>query len=176
VRIIGALLIPPLVITCLLASKILGLFGADYAHYSTLLVLLLLTAIPDALINLVVAMLRVQRRLVAVATVTVMGATITIGGSWLLMPHLGINGAGWAALATPVILAATLAVMWHYRSLVDARTARTAVDSSVVVDDGPPPVVAFAPSADVSLLSPVGAIPLPADDPPPETTDPSARS
>jgi O-antigen/teichoic acid export membrane protein len=175
-KIIGALLIPPLVITCLLAPKILGMFGANYAQYSALLVLLLLTAIPDALINVVVAILRVQRRLVAVATVTVMGATITIGGSWLLMPHLGINGAGWAALATPVILAAMLAVMWHYRSLVDARTARTAVDSSVVVDDGPPPVVAFAPSTDVSLLSPVGAIPPPADDPPPKNTHPSARS
>ena len=31
VRLIGALLIAPVVITCLLASKVLGLFGADYA-------------------------------------------------------------------------------------------------------------------------------------------------
>ncbi len=38
-RLIGVLLIAPVVITCLLASKVLGLFGADYAHYSALLVL-----------------------------------------------------------------------------------------------------------------------------------------
>ena len=123
-RIIGALLIAPVVITCLLAPQVLGLFGAGYVPYDVLLVLLLLTTIPDALINLAVAILRVQRRLVAVAAVNTTGATITIGGSWLLMPHLGINGAGWAALATPVILAAMLAVMWLYRSIV-ARTART---------------------------------------------------
>ena len=79
-----------------------------------------MTTIPDALINVAVAILRVQRRLVAVAAVTVTGAAITIGGAlllWLLMPHLGITGAGWAALASAVILATTLAVMWHYRSL-----------------------------------------------------------
>ena len=73
----------------------LGLFGADYAAYSPLLVLLLLATIPDAMINIVVAILRVQRRLVAVAAVTVTGVISAIGGSWLLMPHLGINGAGW---------------------------------------------------------------------------------
>ena len=79
-RLIGALLIAPVAITCLLASKVLGLFGADYAHYSTLLVLLLLSTLPDALINVAVAILRVQRRLVAVAAVTVTGAAITLGG------------------------------------------------------------------------------------------------
>ena len=69
-RLIGALLVAPVVITCLLASKVLGVFGADYAHYSTLLILLLLSTFPDALINVAVAMLRVKRRLVAVAAVT----------------------------------------------------------------------------------------------------------
>ena len=97
VRLIGALLLAPVVITCLLASKVLGLFGADYANYSTLLVLLLVATLPDALINLAMAILRVQRRLVAVAAVTVTGAAITIGGAlllWMLVPHLGITGAG----------------------------------------------------------------------------------
>ena len=92
VRLIGALLLPPVVITCLLASKVLGLFGADYAHYSTLLVLLLVATLPNALTDLAVAILRVQRRLVAVAAITVTGSAITIGGAlllWLLMPHLG---------------------------------------------------------------------------------------
>ena len=91
VRLIGALLIAPVVITCLLASKVLGLFGADYAHYSTLLVLLLVATLPDTLTDLAVASLRVQRRLVAVAAITVTGAAITTGGAlllWLLMPSL----------------------------------------------------------------------------------------
>jgi O-antigen/teichoic acid export membrane protein len=141
-RLIGGLLIPPVVIASLLAPKVLGLFGADYAHHSALLVLLLLSTFPDALINVAVAMLRVQRRLVAVAAVTVAGATITIGGSWLLMPHLGIIGAGWAALAAPVIVTITLAVMWFRRSLISGRS----VDGA----DGLLARVADEPSADLA--------------------------
>ena len=173
-RLIGALLLAPVVITCLLASKVLGLFGADYAHYSTLLVLLLVATFPDALINVAVAILRVQRRLVAVAAVTVTGAAITIGGAlllWLLMPHLGITGAGWSALASTVIVATTLAVMWGCRSVVSARTARTAGVTGVAM-----PPLSLSRPRDVSLLSPVVAFAPPADDSPPENTDRSGRS
>jgi O-antigen/teichoic acid export membrane protein len=179
VRLIVALLLAPVVITCLLASKVLGLFGADYADHSTLLVLLLMATLPDALISMAVAILRVQRRLVAVASVTVTAAAITIGGAlllWLLMPDLGITGAGWAALASAVIVATTLAVVWHYRSLVSARTAGTVSDSPACVAGAPPPVAAFAPPADVSLLPPVVAFAPPADVSPPENTDRSERS
>jgi O-antigen/teichoic acid export membrane protein len=177
VRLIGVLLIAPVAVTCLLAPKVLGMFGADYANYATLLVLLLVATIPDALINMAVAILRVQRRLVAVAGVTVTEAALRIGGAlllWLLMPHLGITAAGWAALASPVIVATTLAVMWHYRSRVSARTAGTAGDSPACVAGEPPLVI--APPADLSLLSPVVAFAPPADESPPENTDRSGRS
>jgi O-antigen/teichoic acid export membrane protein len=110
-RLIGVLLVGPVVITCLLAPKLLGFFGADYARYSSLLVLLLLCSFPDALSNVAVAILRVQHRLVAVTAVTVTGAALTIGGSWLLMPRLGILGAGWSALASQMIVAITFAVL-----------------------------------------------------------------
>jgi glycosyltransferase involved in cell wall biosynthesis/O-antigen/teichoic acid export membrane protein len=150
VRLIGALLIAPVVITCLLASKVLGLFGADYADYSTLLVLLLMATLPEALVNVMIATLRVQRRLIAVAAVTVTAAVIIIGGSllmWLVMPNLGITGAGWAVLASGVIVATTLAVMWRYQSMISARTADTVGDSPACVADEPPAVVAVAPPA-----------------------------
>jgi O-antigen/teichoic acid export membrane protein len=133
---ISALLVAPVVITCLLAPKVLGLFGADYARYSPLLVLLLLSTFPDAVINVTVAILRVQRRLVAVAAVTVTAAALTIGGSWLLMPHLGIIGAGWAALASEAIVASALAATWYHRSLISGRTARSADGPHACVADG----------------------------------------
>jgi O-antigen/teichoic acid export membrane protein len=110
-RLIGGLLVGPVLIICLLAPKLLGFFGPDYARYSSLLVLLLLCTFPDAVSSVAVAVLRVQRRLVAVSAVTVTGAVITIGGSWLLMPRLGILGAGWSALASQMIVAITLAVL-----------------------------------------------------------------
>jgi O-antigen/teichoic acid export membrane protein len=170
-RLIGALLLPPVVITCLLASKVLGLFGADYAHYSTLLVLVLVATVPNTLTDLAMASLRVQRRLVAVAAITVTGSAITTGGAlllWLLMPQWGITGAGVSALASAVIIATTLAVMLLYRYRVSARTVGTAGDSPAGVAGEPPLVV--APLAEISLLSPVVAFAPPVDESPPANT------
>jgi O-antigen/teichoic acid export membrane protein len=146
-RLIGALLVGPVAITCLLAPKVLGFFGADYARYSSLLVLLLLCTFPDALSNVAVAVLRVQRRLVAVSAVTVTGAAITIGGSWLLMPRLGILGAGWSALASQMIVAITLTVL-VLRTRVSADTACSADEPLAAVAGGPSAAaIADGPSA-----------------------------
>jgi glycogen(starch) synthase len=94
-----------------------------------------------------VATLRLQRRLATAAAVTVTGAAITLGGAWLLMPRLGITGAGWAALASQVIVVTALPALGPFRSLLRARTAR---EPFACVADGPSPVFAFAPSGDVS--------------------------
>ena len=123
---IGAVLFAPVVITCLLAREVLGLFGPGYADYSALLILLLLSTFPDALINVAVAILRVQRRLAVVAALTVAGAAMTIGGAWLLMPHLGIFGAGVAGLASQVIVATALAVVVGHRRSVAGRAPTAA--------------------------------------------------
>ncbi len=123
---IGVLLIPAMAITCLLAPQILGIFGADYAEHSTLLVIGLMSTLPDALVNVAVAVLRVQRRLRAVAVISVSGASIGIGVSALLMPHLGIIGAAWAALASPTVVVAALAAMGFFRWLINVRAAASA--------------------------------------------------
>jgi len=179
VRLIGALLLPPVVITCLLAPKVLGLFGADYTRYSTLLVLLLVATLPNTLTDIALASLRVQRRLVAVAAITVTGSAMTIGGSlllWMLMPQWGITGAGVAALASSVIIPITLAVVFFYRNRVSARTSRTAGDTPACVADGLPSVIAVVSPADELLLSPVIAFAAPADESPAESTDWRERS
>lgn len=178
VRLICALLIVPVAVTCLLAPQVLGVFGADYANYKTLLVLLLLSAFPDAVINVAVAILRVQRRLIAVAVVSVTGAVITVGGAlllWLLMPQLGITGAGWSTLASGLVIATTISVtmivvIWRNRSHASARTTGAAGDSAA----GEAPVD-IAPLPDISLLAPAVAFASPADESPPESTDPSGR-
>jgi O-antigen/teichoic acid export membrane protein len=177
VRLIGALLLPPVVITCLMARKVLSLFGADYANYSTLLVLLLLATFPNTLTDLALASLRVQRRLVAVAAITVTGSSMTTGGAfllWMLMPQWGITGAGVSALASSLIVATTLAVIWHYRYRVTARTASIAGDSAVYVTDEPRSVIAFP--ADELLLAPVVAFAPLTDEPPAESADQGGRS
>jgi O-antigen/teichoic acid export membrane protein len=137
VGLIGLLLIPAVVITCLLAPQILGIFGADYAHYSVLLIVGLLSTLPDALVNVAVAVLRVQRRLVAVAAISVSGASIGIGMSWLLMPRLGIMGAAWAALASPTIVVTALAAMGFYQWLINVRAAASAAKLRARVTEEP---------------------------------------
>jgi O-antigen/teichoic acid export membrane protein len=149
-RLIGALLIAPVVITCLLASKVLGLFGPDYVQHSTLLVLLLLSTLPDAAVNVAVAILWVQCRVAAAAAINMTVAVIALGGAWLLMPHLGITGAGWAVLVSPVIVATALPAIGHRRSVVRAHTPCTAGDPLACIAGAPSPAVTFAPRGGVS--------------------------
>jgi O-antigen/teichoic acid export membrane protein len=122
-RLIALLLFVPVVITCLLAKEVLGIFGADYADYSPLLILLLLSTFPDAVINVAVAILRVQGQLAAVAAFTVAGATMSLVGAWLLMPHLGIFGAGLAVFASQSIVAIAFAALGPWLSQVKSCTA-----------------------------------------------------
>jgi O-antigen/teichoic acid export membrane protein len=171
VRLIGVLLLPPVVITCLLAPKVLGLFGADYARYSTLLVLLLVASLPNTLTDLALASLRVQRRLVAVAAITVAGSTVTTGGAlllWMLVPQWGITGAGVSALGSALIIAMTLIGVLIYRYRVSARTAGTTGDSPA--GDADEPRLIAAPLAEASLLSSAGTLAQPMDESPPENT------
>ena len=147
VRLIGVLLVIPGVITCLLASKLLGVFGADYANYSLLLVLLLISTLPNTLTDLALASLRVQHRLVPVAVITVAGAVITTGGAlllWILMPQWGITGAGVSALVSAVVIAATLGVLLLYRNRVSHGPRAPPAIRPPGVADEPRPVVAVA--------------------------------
>ena len=110
-RLMAILLVVPVLIAAVLAREVLSLFGAGYAHYSVLLILLLISAFPDALINLALTALRVQSRLRAVAVVTAAGAVITIGGTWVLIPRMGAFGAAAALLTSQAIIATILALM-----------------------------------------------------------------
>lgn len=121
-RLIGLLLALPVILTCVLSREVLGLFGAGYAGYAPVLVLLLLSTFPDALINVALAVLRVRRRLAIVAAVTAVGAVVTIGGTWLLLPPLGVGGAIVALYLSQAIVSAMLAAeLSHQRP---ARTRR----------------------------------------------------
>lgn len=114
-RMIGLMLIAPVAVACLLAKEVLGFFGPDYTASSTLLILLLLSTFPDAVINVAIATMRVQQRFAIVAGLTVAGAIMSIGGAWILMSRLGIYGAGIAVIVSQVIIAIAFAVSGTYR-------------------------------------------------------------
>lgn len=97
--IIGVLLGPILLIFFLGGHVILSLFGSSYAeHGLLLLIILMISAIPDAITNVYVSLLRVQGRLQHAALLNVGMAFLTLVFAWILLPRLGIAGAGWAWL------------------------------------------------------------------------------
>ncbi|HEX8075834.1 MAG TPA: lipopolysaccharide biosynthesis protein [Thermoleophilaceae bacterium] len=100
VRITAALLGPMMLFFFVAAGWLLGLFGQAYAdHAQTLLILLTASAVPDAITNLYVARLRAQGRLAFPAAMTMGMAAITVTTAWILLPPMGLAGAGVAWLA-----------------------------------------------------------------------------
>ncbi len=97
---ITALLLSPLMLICFFGGQyILLLFGPDYARHGLLLLQIsVVSAIPDAITNIYVSVLRVQNRLRFAAILNVGMAALTLGCAWILLPRLGIAGAGWAFL------------------------------------------------------------------------------
>ena len=114
-RLIGVLLVPPVVITAVFAKDVLGFFGPDYVNCSTLLIVMLLTTFPDAVINISMSILRVQQRLRIITVVTVAQALFMVGTAWLLMWQVGVVGAALAAVTAQTLTAATFIAIWRRR-------------------------------------------------------------
>lgn len=100
VRIIALMLAGPVVVYLLGGRLLLRLFGPEYPAAGGLLLLLLtVAAVPDAVTNVAVSVLRATDRLgTAVALNGAMMLT-TLVASTLLLPHLGIAAVGWSWLA-----------------------------------------------------------------------------
>jgi O-antigen/teichoic acid export membrane protein len=102
--IVGALLIVPMAICMLGADQILALFGPGYPeHGATLLRVLVLSAIPDAITNIWVSYERAMARLRRTALLNVGMGAATLILAWLLLPTRGIAGVGWAWLAAQTL-------------------------------------------------------------------------
>ena len=100
IKIIGAILLPGLVIMLAAGGLLLSALGPAYAHYGVgLLRIAVLASIPDAVTNVYVGVLRVQSRLTAAAVLTLGMGLGTLAMSWLLLPVIGISAVGCAFLA-----------------------------------------------------------------------------
>ncbi len=91
-------------------APLLALFGDRYAERGAgLLVVLVLAAVPDAVTNVAVAYWRSEGRLRRCAVMNAVMATVGLAGSWMLLPGLGIRGAGVAWLAGQTVGAVLVA-------------------------------------------------------------------
>jgi O-antigen/teichoic acid export membrane protein len=97
--IVGAILVPGVVGVFVLGGTLLSAFGSAYAEHGIgLLRIVLLAAIPDAIVNVYVAVMRVRGRLAAAAGLSVVMGIGIVGLSWVLLPVVGISAVGWAFL------------------------------------------------------------------------------
>ena len=97
--IICALLCPILLILFFGGRTILSIFGERYAeHGLSLLMVLMVGAVPDGITNIYVSFLRVQGRLRSAALLNVGMAILALVLAWILLPKVGVSGAGWAWL------------------------------------------------------------------------------
>ncbi|MCH7584944.1 MAG: phosphotransferase [Acidobacteria bacterium] len=99
-----AIVVPVAVVIAGLAPLLLGIFGPDYAREgSGVLRLLVMAAVPHAVISLRVSTMRSEWRMGSLAILQGARAILVIGLSVVLVPMLGINGVGWAWLITSTI-------------------------------------------------------------------------
>lgn len=97
--IIGMIFGPGMLI-CLLGGRyILLVFGSDYAQHGLLLLrIAAVAAIPDAITNVYMSVLRVQNRLRFAALINLGMGVLTLVLAWILLPIVGIAGAELAFL------------------------------------------------------------------------------
>src|SRR5918911_1855232 len=112
ILLIAVLLGPAMLLFLSGGHYIMAPFGPGYAHHGQFpLLLLVISAVPDAITNVYVAVLRVQQRLRHAALLNLGMAGLTLGLAWVLLPQLGIAGAGLAWLSAQV--AGSIAIALH---------------------------------------------------------------
>ncbi|MBB5163306.1 lipopolysaccharide biosynthesis protein [Mycobacterium sp. AZCC_0083] len=124
VVVVSVLLAIPMLAYLLGGKLILGLFGADYVGHGQLLLLLLtLSAVPDAITNIAVAVLRVTDRMRMALLLNGGMLVACVGAAWLLLPTTGIVGAGVCWLAAQSVGALWVLVSWRrivgYDGIID---------------------------------------------------------
>lgn len=103
-RVIAIMLVPAMIVMVAAGRFILGLFGASYAAAGyVLLVLLAVSAVPDAVSNVAVAVLQVTHRLRYSSLLNLGILVAGLAGAWILMPPMGITGAGVAWLGAQTL-------------------------------------------------------------------------
>ncbi len=114
---IGALLTPVALVMVVLGSFVLGLFGESYADQgSGLLLLLVISAVPDAVTNVWVARWRVLGWIGQTAVANVGMAIIALAYTWWKVPEMGIEAAGWGWIISQTIgtIYTFLVEGWHW--------------------------------------------------------------
>jgi O-antigen/teichoic acid export membrane protein len=105
------LMVPVIALILVGAPWILRLFGADYAvEGSDLLRWLALSTLPNIIVVLYTALVRVQNRVAGIIVAQGALCVLVLGLSYRLLPVYGIAGVGFAVLVSQTVIAAGLLI------------------------------------------------------------------
>jgi len=132
--IVGGLLAAPMAVYLVGGRFVLGLFGPDYIlHGHALLLVLTLSAVPDAITNIAVAVLRVTHRMHLALLLNGAMLLICVVAAWIVLPVTGIVGVGVCWIASQTLGAAC--VIAHWRRIVGTAQPARSADGAEVADD-----------------------------------------
>ncbi|MFC1940376.1 lipopolysaccharide biosynthesis protein [Chloroflexota bacterium] len=116
IKLIAVLLIPAILIIILFGDNILLLFGKEYPLQGTKLLWILAAAVLPASINfLYLGVARVKKKLKEIILINGAVAFGTLILSYLLLPHLGILGAGVGWLTSQTVMSLVLLLRFRGR-------------------------------------------------------------
>ena len=106
-------LVPAVILILAIAPWLLDLFGGAYAENGvTLLRILALSALPLTINIIFLDVKRVEKKLKVLVGLTAFAAIATLGLTYLLLPGMGIDGAGIAWLITQGTIALVVVASW----------------------------------------------------------------
>ncbi len=115
-KMVFLILAPAVILIVAFADKLLLLFGSSYSeNATTLLRILSISSLPLAINIIYLAIKRVEKKLKIIIGLTAFVATVTLGLTYFLLPHMGINGAGIAWLISQGIVALVIVASWFKR-------------------------------------------------------------
>jgi len=105
-RLAVVVVIPLVVVVVIGANQIMSAFGPQYTQAANLLRLFAVALIPFTIVNFVIAVERIQERVGQAMLIAGVSTLLTIGLDLLLIPSLGLTGAGWGWLIGQMVGAA----------------------------------------------------------------------
>jgi O-antigen/teichoic acid export membrane protein/CelD/BcsL family acetyltransferase involved in cellulose biosynthesis len=158
-RVTSFLQLPAIVVMVAGGKLILGIFGHAYADDGYgLLIVLAVSAMPDAVSNIAVAVCRATGQLGYSVAINVGQLVVTLAAAWLLMPRFGLLGVGLGWLGAQVLGAiASIPVFLNLSG------KQSAVMSTAAAIAQPVRLAATLPAPELATLpAPELAAPLPA--------------